>query len=445
MCDSVFCLCGVALSQPQSESQSVSCQFCHQDVCVTRCIEHNHTLNQLAAAYVKLVLAVGHHEPLYVDAYYGPAEWRVEAQAQGLSLDTLADHSADLVSRLEQACHGLPCQSLRDRHHFLSKQLASVAVFLKRSMGLRLSFDAESLSLYDTRAPGHSLSEFNEALARLDSLLPGEGSLTKRFDAYRSRFIVPADKVPEVFTAAVEQARLLTKRHIALPDGEQFRVEFVKDEIWTAYNWYQGDYTSLIQLNQDHPLHLERALELASHEGYPGHHVFNLLQERELVRALGWWEYAIYPLYSPISFLSEGSANFGLTLLMSREERLTFEQQVLMPMAGIEGDLLHYHQVMEAYKALVNLDTMVCKQLIDGEITAEEAARLLVDYALYTPEKAAQRVRFYLANRSYVINYHHGEASVGGYVTRKARDSAQAWKEFAALLARPRAASEIIR
>lgn len=433
------------MSQPQSESQSVSCQFCHLDVCVTRCIEHNHTLNQLAAAYVKLVLAIGHHDPLYVDAYYGPAEWRAEAQAQGLSLDTLAEHSADLLSRLEQARHGLPCQSLRDRHYFLFKQLASVAVYLKRSMGQRLSFDAESQALYDTRAPGHSLSDFSEVLAKLDNLLPGEGSLTKRFDAYRSQFIVPADRVSQVFTAAVEQARLLTKRHLALPEGEQFRVEFVKDQIWTAYNWYQGNYASLIQLNQDHPLHLERALDLASHEGYPGHHVFNLLQERELVKGLGWWEYAIYPLYSPISFLSEGSANYGLSLLMTKEERIDFEQRVLMPMAGIEGDLRHYHEVMEAYKALANLDTLVCRQLIDGEITREEAARLLVEFALYTPEKAAQRVRFYQANRSYAINYHHGEASVGEYVTRKARDSAQAWEVFAALLARPRVASEITR
>ncbi|MCG9748356.1 hypothetical protein [Shewanella sp. Isolate8] len=410
---------------------------------MTRCIEHNHTFNQLAAAYVKLVLAIGHHDPLYMDAYYGPVQW--QTQASKLPLPELASRCASLVNQLANAGQDLPCQLLRDRHGFLSKQLGAAAGYLKRLMGHAFSFDAESQLLYDTQAPKLNLSDFSEVLARIDSLLPGEGTLAKRFDAYRRQFIVPADRVPQVFTAAVEQARLLTKRHLALPEGEQFRVEFVKDQIWTAYNWYQGNYASLIQLNQDHPLHLERALELASHEGYPGHHVFNLLQERELVKGLGWWEYAIYPLYSPISFLSEGSANFGLSLLMTKEERIDFEQRVLMPMAGIEGDLQHYHEVMEAYKALANLDTLVCRQLIDGEITREEAARLLVEFALYTPEKAAQRVRFYQANRSYVINYHHGEASVGEYVTRKACDNSQAWVVFAALLARPRAASEITR
>jgi hypothetical protein len=29
-----------------------------------------------AEQYVKLVLAVGHHDPDYVDAFYGPKEWR---------------------------------------------------------------------------------------------------------------------------------------------------------------------------------------------------------------------------------------------------------------------------------------------------------------------------------------------------------------------------------
>ncbi|WP_258406134.1 hypothetical protein [Shewanella aegiceratis] len=426
-----------------SQIQPIRCHLCQQTPCLTRCAEHDDTLNQYAAEYVKLVLAIGHHEPLYVDAYYGPAKWQAEASM--LSLPELASRCALLVNQLANVGQDQPCQLLRERHGFLSKQLGSVATYLKRLMGHAFSFDAESRLLYDTQAPKLNLSDFSEVLARIDSLLPGEGTLTKRFDAYRSQFIVPADRVPQVFTAAVEQARLLTKRHLTLPEGEQFRVEFVKDKIWTAYNWYQGNYASLIQLNQDHPLHLERALELASHEGYPGHHVFNLLQERELVKGLGWWEYAIYPLYSPISFLSEGSANYGLSLLMTKEERFDFEQRVLMPMAGIAGDLQHYHEVMEAYKALANLDTLVCRQLIDGEITREEASQLLVEFALYTPEKAAQRVRFYQANRSYVLNYHHGEASVGEYVTNQARDNSQAWEVFAALLARPRAASEIIR
>ena len=39
----------------------------------------NAALAPIAEAYVKLVLAVGEHDGDYVDAYYGPEEWRESA------------------------------------------------------------------------------------------------------------------------------------------------------------------------------------------------------------------------------------------------------------------------------------------------------------------------------------------------------------------------------
>ncbi len=38
-------------------------------------------MNTIAERYVKLVLAVGQHDPAYVDAFYGPAEWKAAAEA----------------------------------------------------------------------------------------------------------------------------------------------------------------------------------------------------------------------------------------------------------------------------------------------------------------------------------------------------------------------------
>ena len=39
-------------------------------------------MNRIAESYVKLVLAVGQHDADYVDAFYGPAEWRTEAETR---------------------------------------------------------------------------------------------------------------------------------------------------------------------------------------------------------------------------------------------------------------------------------------------------------------------------------------------------------------------------
>ena len=38
------------------------------------------SMNPLAERYVKLVLAMGQHDTDYVDAYYGPPEWRKKSE-----------------------------------------------------------------------------------------------------------------------------------------------------------------------------------------------------------------------------------------------------------------------------------------------------------------------------------------------------------------------------
>src|SRR5262245_65178942 len=40
-------------------------------------------MNALADRYVKLVLAIGQHDSAYVDAYYGPPEWKADVAKTG--------------------------------------------------------------------------------------------------------------------------------------------------------------------------------------------------------------------------------------------------------------------------------------------------------------------------------------------------------------------------
>ena len=55
------------------------------------------TMDRLAERYVKLVLAVGQHDPDYVDAYYGPPEWRKEADASKRAVSDIDRDAADLL------------------------------------------------------------------------------------------------------------------------------------------------------------------------------------------------------------------------------------------------------------------------------------------------------------------------------------------------------------
>ncbi len=129
-----------------------------------------------------------------------------------------------------------------------------------------------------------------------------------------------------MFRTAVDACRQQTAAHLTLPAGEQFTIEYVTGKSWSGYNWYQGNYRSLIQVNTDLPIFIDRALDLACHEGYPGHHVYNVLLEHHLVRGRGWQEFTVYPLFSPQSLIAEGTANFGIEVAYPASERVAFER-----------------------------------------------------------------------------------------------------------------------
>ena len=173
-------------------------------------------------------------------------------------------------------------------------------------------------------------------MSDLDARLPGTGPVPERHEAFKRQFVVAPDRLDRVFGAAIDACRARTRDHLALPAGERFTVEYVTGKSWSGYNWYQGSATSLIQVNTDLPIYIDRAIDLAAHEGYPGHHVYNALLEEHLVRGRGWIEFTVYALFSPQSLIAEGTANFGIDVAFPGPERVAFERDHLFPLAGLD-------------------------------------------------------------------------------------------------------------
>jgi hypothetical protein len=397
-------------------------------------------MNQIAESYVRLALALGEHDPSYVDAYYGPPEWREQAKARKQSLDSIRVE-VDALQRDLVKTHSDTADSLAPlRHEYLAKQLRAMKGRLEFLDGKRAPFDEESAVLYDAVAPTLSEQHFKEVVARLDEELPGKGAVPARFEAFRARFTIPRERVDTVFRTAIAECRSRTARNIQLPADESFTVEYVTDKPWSGYNWYQGGYRSVIQVNTDLPIFIDRAVDLACHEGYPGHHVYNLLLERELVRKRGWKEFTVYPLFSPQSLIAEGSANYGIAMAFPDDERVQFERERLFPVAGLDpAGAERYYRVMALQKQLAYAGNEAARKYLNGQIDSAAAARWLTSYALMEPARARQRVRFFDTYRSYVINYNLGEDLVREYVERTAAgDQARRWKVFAGLLSSPR-------
>ncbi len=403
-------------------------------------------LRSIAERYVKLVLAVGQHDADYVDAFYGPAEWRTEAAATPSTLAAIDQQAAALEAEMAGAFGAIrPARADAElwvlRQQYLQRQLASLRSRVAMLQGKSMSFDEESRALYDAVAPVKPESEFEAVLKQLDAKLPGRGPLIERYDRYKQGFVIDKTRVDRVFQQAIRACRQRMS-FVDLPPNERFTVEYVTGKSWSGYNWYQGNFRSLIQVNTDLPIYIDRAVDLACHEGYPGHHVYNALLEKNLVVDRGWIEFTVYPLFSPQSLIAEGTANYGIDVAFPPADRMRLEQDVLFPLANLDPSrVAEYYQVLELVDRLSYAGNEAARRYIDGAMTREGAVAWLEKYAMYTKPRAEQRVRFIDQYRSYVINYNLGKDLVRAYIERRVgrdRTPQRRWTEFTALLSSPR-------
>jgi hypothetical protein len=406
-------------------------------------------MNAVAERYVHLVLALGQHDPDYVDAFYGPAEWKTQAEKEKKSLDAISAEAAELIGTLGKTPDATTpgVEMLKLRREYLQKQVSALAARVRMLKGEKFKFDDESRALYDAVAPTYRQSgsqpdsHFDEIIAQLEKKIPGNGPLWQRYEEWRKAFMIPKEKLDTVFQLAIKECRARTLAHVALPPNESFAVEYVTNKPWGGYNWYKGNFHSVIQVNTDLPIYIDRAVDLAAHEGYPGHHVYNSLLEKNLVRDRGWVEFSVYPLFSPQSLIAEGTANFGREVAFpTKTERMKFEKEVLFPAAGIDASRAdEYYAVQNLMKQLDYAVNEAARRLINGEIDEDAAVQWLQKYAVMEPVRAHQRVKFIQRYRSYVINYNLGEDMVRRYMEKRSgTDPDKRWSEFAKLLSSPR-------
>src|SRR6476660_1440729 len=83
------------------------------------------SMNAVAERYAHLVLALGQHDPDYVDAFYGPPEWKTEAEKEKKSLDAIGAEAAELSGTLRKTPDAAAPgdEMLKLRREYLQKQI----------------------------------------------------------------------------------------------------------------------------------------------------------------------------------------------------------------------------------------------------------------------------------------------------------------------------------
>jgi hypothetical protein len=408
-------------------------------------------MNSVAENYVKLVLKVGLYDPGYVDAYYGPSDWKpvdtVVNVKDSTQIQKLFNESGKLLDNLDVLSNYKANEIETLRYKFLYKQILAVRTRISMLAGVVFTFEEETKNLYDALAPIHLNDFFTSVINDLDKILPGKGEITKRLTDFRKPFIIPNDKLNSVFTAAINECRKRTLQHISLPPTENFSVEYVKDKPWGAYNWYKGNGFSIIQVNTNLPVYIDCAVYLAAHEGYPGHHVYNTLLEKDMVKDRKWMEFTVYPLYSPQSLIAEGSATFGIKVAFPNDSRIKFEKEILFPLAGLDpSGAERYYKVIDLLSKLDYASSEATRNYINGYMNREETIKWLQKYSVMSMERAVQRMRFIDEYRSYIINYTLGQDFVRDYVNRNGgtdNNPEMRWKIIERLLSTPQVPSNL--
>ena len=378
-------------------------------------------MNTLGERYVRLVLAMGQHDADYVDAYYGSPEWRTEVDALKIPLAEITSRAAALTEEIATAAPPAGADELtRLRHDYLARQLEALRARAAMLSGTRLSFDEESQALYDAVAPTHTEAEFAGVLAALEAKLPGKGPLVDRYDEFRKQFVIAPDRLDAVFKAAIDGCRSRTLQHIQLPPGESFTVEYVTGKSWSGYNWYQGNYRSLIQVNTDLPIYIDRAIDLACHEGYPAITSTTCCSRRTSFAIAGGGVLRLPPLFAAVAdrgrhrqFRDRGG------IPTDRSPRV----RAPGPFPGSATEVRNGDGVLRRAGAG---GPLVVRRQRGGAPVFERTDRRargrdwLERYGLYSRPRAEQRVRFVDQYRSYVINYNLGKDMVAAHVEGRA-------------------------
>jgi hypothetical protein len=393
------------------------------------------TTDDLVHKYLILVVELGERDPDSLDFYVGSDPSVDKFRSQPEKLDSL-HHSALALSEQVRDLPESPGFNA-ERKASLLAQINAIALRAEQLRGNNYPFDQESQTLFGVVAPPDKDAQTRRSVrARIAQLLENNREPAAAYSRFETQFVVPPDRVPAVMDAALRQCKTLTLQHMTLPAGEHVDVEYVFHKPWSAFSRYLGDAHSLIQVNMDYPLTVDRILNLACHEGYPGHHVFNSLRDQAVVRGLHRGEFLAQPTFSPQSFVSEAAASYAPSLLLSDGERLRVERDLLFPIAGLKGlDVQRYLDVEKLIATLHTAEPSIARDYLDGRLEFVRASDALERETLM--EHGETMLLYLNEYRTYMLSYTVGSDAVQAFVEAGNPTEAVRWQRYLELATNP--------
>jgi hypothetical protein len=349
---------------------------------LTACGPVTPPLNALGAGYVQAALRLDQHDSSLVDAWRGPE--RMEPGPRGPVKNIAAD-IAVLREDAARAAADISSDEDRARLRYLTLQLDALRYAADRQLGRAASIDEQAKEEFAMAFPPLDAAAVQRTLAEIATLLPGKDTLAQRVNDLRRRVRVPREKRRAVVEAALAACKEVSAPVFSLPAHAAFTLgfsQFGAHAGWDGWANHAGDFRTEIWINEEYSLDVSRALRLACHEGYPGHHVQHVLID-QLLESRQWMELRLTPGFGRHLLLTEGAAEVASDLAFPADRRAALYRETLFPAAELNAaDIDILVRLEDLQRELLPVVTDVARQYLASTITEERARERLTSEAL---------------------------------------------------------------
>ena len=364
-------------------------------------------MDELAQRYLLLGLRLDRISPRFVDSYVGPPELAEIARSEPEPFSAELHDEALALRELAENLDGDGPAAERRRLWFLG-QLRAMSALARRAGSEEIAYLDLVDDLFGIPIQPTPESHLAAARERIDSALPGLGSLHERLARLRAQLRVDPQLVLAAVEASAARFRTASRRDLQLPRAETIDWQAAHDEPWGAWAGFLGQGRTQIKINVDLPTEVTLIAFLAAHEAYPGHHAEHVVKEQTLIGS-GLGEATMRTMNTPEAVLSEGLADLGREVVMTDGE-LADELRRIGETAGVRADwaaaVVVRQSLNELQAATANAAILLHR---DGR-PEREIREYLTEVGATAPDRLDHSMRVLRdpANKTYIFTYTEG-------------------------------------
>ncbi len=411
------------------------------------------TLNFLAKEYVNLTLCKSKYDYWDVYWYADKPYWKRESMVfsrdykvypyiepgenrEGKTLKDIFEESNHLISFL-QLYKKTAKEEEMDRVNYLINHTKGLKTRTAVLLGEKISFNDMTEGCYNLVAPAFDYKKLDSILEELDNVLPGKGPLPLRIEDFRSKILVPREKLPKTLTAVTEAFHSFAVKNMDISKNNMPRLRFKdlggKMEFLSILFGYDYNKIELERnLALDFPYTVDRIMEIIGHEMEPGHLTHYEFRLKTMIDKR-YPEMSIIAQYSPSSAFWEGSARMAVYMCFDNNMKnfIDFERDLIFELGGLDKGLVDCMETWHKFMDIIGYGKLeVTRNRWDGVWSSEEGAQWMEEHMIVPSGTGKDLVDNLASDDGHFVAHDYARDVVKDYYKAVTKNTAEQWELY---------------